>query len=200
MAHQEEAHQEEPVVEVRCMRCGWEGRWSEVEPVTVHEDYGDVCCYRCPHYEEGEVPGCALLDFATEGMAASGFCAWGGEAMTSATERLRALLDERGVEHVDAEDGHTQHTWWSDGDHEIAASNSGERLAVYNLTPEQAIDATLGRGTCRDLAETPDYRYKTQFECSECGYEYSSVGGFGCDYGDEPDFRYCPNCGRRVVE
>ena len=69
----------------------------------------------------------------------------------TATDELRRLLDERGVEHVDAEDGHTQHTWWSDGDHEIAACNSGERLAVYNLTPEQAIAATLRRGTCKEV-------------------------------------------------
>lgn len=53
--------------------------------------------------------------------------------------------------------------------------------------------------TCRDLAETPAYRDKTEFKCSECGYEYSAVGGFGCDYGDEPDFRFCPNCGKKAV-
>lgn len=109
--------------------------------------------------------------------------------MTSATDRLRALLDERGVEHVDAEDGHTQHTWWSDGDHEIAASNSGERLAVYNLTPEQAVAATLGPGTCRDVG-----RYA--FVCSECGWAsdepHHALGGFWP--------KYCPECGRKVVE
>lgn len=68
-------------------------------------------------------------------------------------------------------------------------------------TPADAIAriATLGRGECRDVADTPKYGDKTRFECSECGYEYSAVGGFGCDYGDEPDFRFCPNCGRRCV-
>ena len=76
----------------------------------------------------------------------------------TATDELRRMLDERGVEHTDAEDGHTQHTFWLGGDHEIAACNSGKRLAVYNLTPEQAIAATLGRGTCRKvyLVETSD--------------------------------------------
>lgn len=48
------------------------------------------------------------------------------------------------MEYTAAEDGHTQHTWWLGGDHKIAACNSGKRLAVYNLTPEQAIAATLG--------------------------------------------------------
>ena len=105
----------------------------------------------------------------------------------TATDTIRAMLDERGVEHVDAEDGHTQHTWWSDGDHEICASNSGERLAVYNLTPEQAIEATLGRGECKDTG-----RYC--FTCSECGWTanepHHAFGGFWPNY--------CPNCGRRV--
>ena len=58
----------------------------------------------------------------------------------------------------------------------------------------------MWRGTCHDLAVTPDYRDKTEFKCSACGYEYSAVGGFGCDYGDEPDFNYCPNCGRLVEQ
>lgn len=62
-----------------------------------------------------------------------------------------------------------------------------------------AITATVGAGTCHDPAETPSYRDKTEFKCSECGYEYSAVGGFGCEYGDEPDFNFCPNCGKKVV-
>ena len=114
------------------------------------------------------------------------------------------MLDERGVEWWpmhDTENGHRD-----DRDTEFLvygckhiAHEWGCRLQVDMLTPEQTIEATLGRGTCRDVAETPQYRDKTRFECSECGYEYSAVGGFGCDYGDEPDFNYCPNCGRKVV-
>ena len=108
----------------------------------------------------------------------------------TATDELRRLLDERGVEHVDAEDGHTQHTWWSDGDHEVAASNSGERLAVYNLTPEQAIAATLGRGTCRETVIDHYWR-----GCGSCGYIWEFMYGIGkCE---RPC--YCPNCGRRCV-
>jgi len=126
----------------------------------------------------------------------------------SATDELRRLLDERGVEwrktpHYSSESQDNETIFegneieWYANDH--LNGRLGLRALRYEVTPAQAIDATLGRGTCHDLAETPDYRYKTQFECSECGYEYSSVGGFGCDYGDEPDFRYCPNCGRRVI-
>jgi len=129
--------------------------------------------------------------------------------MISATDELRRLLDERGVEwrrtpHYSSESQDNETVFAGDGIEWYANDHLNGRLGLralrYEVTPEQAVAATLGPGTCRDLAETPDYRDKTQFECSECGYEYSSVGGFGCDYGDEPDFRYCPNCGRRVVE
>lgn len=112
--------------------------------------------------------------------------------MTAADE-LRRLLDERGVEHTDADDGHTQHTWWSDGDHEIAASNSGKRLAVYNLTPEQAIAATLGAGTCR--IKPWEMEQDTGFyDCMECECGYVS------DVSDWAKWHFCPTCGRRVVD
>ena len=108
----------------------------------------------------------------------------------TATDTIRAMLDERGVEHVDAEDGHTQHTWWSDGDHEICASNSGERLAVYNLTPEQAIEATLGMGECRLIPTRDKPRSKKPtLTCSECGWWTDRIND---------EWRYCPSCGKRV--
>lgn len=129
----------------------------------------------------------------------------------TATDELRRMLDERGVEHTDAEDGHTQHTWWSDGDHEIGASNSGKRLAVYNLTPEQAIAATLGRGTCRNVAESDEYSDRP-FTCSECGARgpmgngtYHIASSWAMEDGTHvfadswPVWKYCPNCGRKVV-
>lgn len=113
----------------------------------------------------------------------------------TATEELRRMLDERGVEwHGDIA------TYWCDADavESLFADNALD-VSLYAISPEQAIEATLGRGTCKDIDETRKFSDKTRFECSECGYEYSAVGGFGCDYGDEPDFNYCPNCGRRVV-
>lgn len=113
----------------------------------------------------------------------------------TATEELRRLLDERGVKHVDAEDGHTQHTWWSDGDHEIAASNNGKRLAVYGLDPEQAVEATLGRRECRLVrhGNLTDWPEMVCWSCSVCDF------GWHHDVNDK-QFRYCPNCGRRVVD
>jgi predicted RNA-binding Zn-ribbon protein involved in translation (DUF1610 family) len=124
----------------------------------------------------------------------------------TATDRLRDLLDERGIEHVDDDDGHTRHTWWSDGDHEISACNSGEKLAGYNLIPEQIIAATVGTRTCRNISKVTDTRgRKIRFVCSECGawidsefiwdYEYSSGGS---PWVQDCKLNYCPNCGRRI--
>ena len=66
----------------------------------------------------------------------------------SATERLRALLDERGVKHTDPAEWLT---YWNDADgHVWSASEmktgllSVSTAGVGSLTPEQAIDATLG--------------------------------------------------------
>ena len=119
----------------------------------------------------------------------------------SATERLRQLLDERGVEYKyrDMFGKHVIH-WGTPVVNGAMFTDGGKwtELVIENTTPEQAVEATLGRGTCKDVAETPKFSDKTRFECSACGYEYSAVGGFGCDYGDEPDFNFCPNCGRRV--
>mgnify|MGYP007115359996 CR=1 FL=1 len=114
--------------------------------------------------------------------------------MTSATEILRRLLDERGVEWWpmhDVENGYRE-----DRDTEFlvygckhVAHEWGCRLQVDMLTPEQAIDATLGRGTCRDVG-----RYA--FVCSVCGWAsdepHHVLGGFWP--------KYCPECGRAVVE
>lgn len=117
----------------------------------------------------------------------------------SATKRLRELLDERGVEWDNYIRPFPQTAFNVNGVvWQVKELVTGLDVSTRYLTPEQAIAATLGRGTCHDLAETPAYRDKTEFKCSECGYEYSAVGGFGCDCGDEPDFNYCPNCGRRV--
>lgn len=122
----------------------------------------------------------------------------------TATDELRRMLDERGVKWCPSAWDRSTETYWKTADGNGCLATQGEtklRLSFADyLTPEQAIEATLGRGTCKDIAETCKFSDKTRFECSECGYEYSAVGGFGCDYGDEPDFNYCPNCGRKVSE
>ena len=109
--------------------------------------------------------------------------------MASATERLRALLDERGVEHYDG----TESTLWLKDENGYRASadevdNGMMQLHVWCTTPEQAVAATLGPGTCRDVG-----RYA--FVCSECGWAsdepHHVLGGFWP--------KYCPECGKRVV-
>lgn len=132
----------------------------------------------------------------------------------TATERLRELLDERGVEWDEYGDGYTllRHG----GREYTVQPNVCNRLIVTNLTPEQAIAATLGlcnctndctkgerTGTCNaDETETWECvcdqigRYGKRvtihvMECSECGHTYEHVNG---------DYEFCPHCGRRVVE
>lgn len=113
----------------------------------------------------------------------------------SATDELRRLLDERGVKWGDdgypttctvwASDGIVWHGLWRDGCIELIA----------HLTPAQAIDATLGRGTCHAVFEvdamSEDERVG-EFVCSECGETFGD--------GRDQLLHYCPSCGRAVVK
>ena len=110
----------------------------------------------------------------------------------TATDELRRMLDERGVEHYDG----TEMTLWLKDEHGYRASanelHSG-RLSVHIWcdTPEHAIEATLGRGECDNIHEPPKdatFWPSPHFKCSECGATHISI-----DY-----VFYCPNCGRKV--
>lgn len=117
--------------------------------------------------------------------------------MTSATDELRRLLDERGVEHYDG----TECTLW---DYEQTSESTGcyrcsadeirdgfVNVWMHHLTPAQVIDATLGRGTCHETIINHHWR-----GCGSCGYIWEFMYGIGkCE---RP--RYCPVCGRKVVE
>lgn len=136
--------------------------------------------------------------------------------MTSATERIRAMLDERGVEYTVV---HGYHEYiWEFGESGIArASRIGTKgliqMIVTGITPEQAIAATLGSCNCSDNCtngertetcradETDTWECvrddlggygKTMtvhvMECTECGHVYEHVNG---------DYEYCPRCGRK---
>lgn len=121
-------------------------------------------------------------------------------------ELLRRLLDERGVE------------WWNQTDPEpqtVTMARLGDQLIEYHenangttgyhvwnmhdLTPEQAVEATLGRGECHDIGDPSD------FCCSECGARmftdtgetYTMIDSLG-NIIEQPNF--CPNCGRRIKE
>ena len=72
----------------------------------------------------------------------------------SAIERLRALLDELGAEW---EEFHGEPMWMGDDGRwyyaiqEITRYGADGGVVVHHLTPEQAVEATLGRGTCREV-------------------------------------------------
>ena len=117
----------------------------------------------------------------------------------SATEILRRMLNERGVEYT-ANERDTQ--WWpKDNPAGVLAENSRyphDTLDVYGLTPEQAIAATLGSssctndctnsertGTCHDAAG----KQMAFFACSACGATI-----------ERKHPRFCHGCGRKVVD
>ena len=125
----------------------------------------------------------------------------------TAIERTQELLDERGVKHV----GNGGMTKWTNEDGCVcrAYTRPGHLtidVAIMDASPEQAISATLGPGTCRiDVLNTGDC---AGYECSEyimhcnrCGHEFGHVlyNEDGDVWMSEPP-NYCPNCGRRIVE
>lgn len=114
----------------------------------------------------------------------------------TATEELRRLLYECGVKYRAIGDA----TFWEthDGAFRYKAKSYAGKLMVMTccsqkctvMTPEQAIAATLGPGTCRmerDNAWSSDY----EWHCTECGEHVSTC--------NEPP-RFCPSCGRKVVD
>ena len=108
----------------------------------------------------------------------------------TATDELRRLLDERRVEYKDRNvfGKHVFH--WGKPFHGAMFTDGGEwtELVVENATPAQAVEATLGMGTCRECAGMEDV-----FECSECGMRYEG-------WALKRWARYCPNCGAKVVD
>ena len=106
----------------------------------------------------------------------------------TATDELRRMLDERGVEWCPSAWDRSTETYWKTTDGNGCLATQGEtklRLSFADyLTAEQAIEATLGRGTCHDAAIEGEW-----FECSECGTVKQLIHPY-----------YCPNCGRKVVD
>lgn len=116
--------------------------------------------------------------------------------MTSATERLRALLDERGVEWDKGAFPNEAHTYWQDA---VAKPWNEQCLFVMAvLTPEQAVAATLGPGTCKpvisDNLNESEGTGDAWADCSECGHLLFVL----TDPNSQPP-NYCPGCGKRVV-
>lgn len=113
----------------------------------------------------------------------------------TATDELRKMLDE--AEEYYKTSGNK--TWWGrpidmqtgkpiNVFHYQAQPMGEDRLFVelQLATPAQAIAATLGAGTCHDVAGMDDV-----FECSACGGRYQA-------WAIKRWARYCPDCGRRI--
>lgn len=124
----------------------------------------------------------------------------------TATDELRRMLDERGVEwrktpHYSSESQDNETVFAGDGIEWYANDHLngklGLRAARYEVTPEQAIEATLGRGTCHITVQ--DNMTETEgmgdvwLECDACGWQMPLEPS-------TPRFNYCPNCGARVGE
>ena len=120
---------------------------------------------------------------------------------TASTERLRKLLDERGIEHFDYDKGGRTQTQWEAPDGKryftYGTYNNPAKTAKLVIswfpTPEQAIAATLGNGECEiETTESwlPAERYH---RCKHCGAFFAVMDASG----DIPPC-VCPNCGKAV--
>lgn len=123
--------------------------------------------------------------------------------MSSATDTIRAMLDERGVEWTEPNNKARSHTtYWTAGFLRCIAVEFNDGMVSIasssgDITPEQAVEATLGRGTCRMEKRHMDWR------CTGCGEIVGTddpTSELFIDGNAVELWRYCPNCGRKVVD
>lgn len=115
----------------------------------------------------------------------------------SATDRLRLLLDECGMDWLPDVYHKDTDTVWRVGRFEWRASEREDGklligcMSLWNLPPAKAVEVSIGK-TCHNVA--PEY---LDYLCSECGFvHYHSDEN---DDGDGNDWEYCPRCGSKVV-
>ncbi len=112
----------------------------------------------------------------------------------TATDELRRMLDERGVEWMPSVWSAKDETFYKVGEVGFLATelSSGRmKVSVEGYpTPEQAIEATLGRGTCKPVDGYDDDGEEIGTCCSECGSPWPVYYVV----------RYCPVCGCKVVD
>lgn len=117
-----------------------------------------------------------------------------GDDRMNATDELRKMLNEQGIEWKSIT---PLITFFKVDNKEFRAYEYGslyeefDGLQIVNTTPytpEQAIAVTLRSRTCQ-LTDNGPWGYT--YECSECGAAFD-VGIF------DGKVNFCPNCGRRV--
>ena len=104
------------------------------------------------------------------------------------TTNLREKLMERGIEYATNDHMGVCETSWNG--FTVMQLTPSAKL-IMTVTPEQAIAATVGNGTCEMRLLWCDY------EDGEC-YECSSCEGMTYTHGWEPS--YCERCGAKVVK
>lgn len=122
----------------------------------------------------------------------------------TATEILRRLLDERGVKWMPIAWNPKRETFYHAANGVgICADEYADGVKIYTdatITPEQAVEATLGRGTCHKLPASGEktciVRHNSTHLTMEFGYWRCSECGCECFEGA----RYCMGCGARVVD
>ena len=120
----------------------------------------------------------------------------------SATDDIRVLLGEHGVNCEIHDTKKRKDTLWDfrESSHAMFSEyRDGTTVFVMSgslWTPEQAVEATLGRSECRfrTVERFIDARRSRadMCECDRCGYRCAR--GFIQD----ERFKYCPNCGARI--
>lgn len=125
----------------------------------------------------------------------------------SATDELRRMLDERGVEWYEPT-AKPNTTWFPDSfGINCRVKPWGEVLQVkrYGLTPKNAIAVTLGGGECEmDVLDTGNEaayeHYEYIMHCANCHHEFGYVqyNEDGDTWQDEKP-NYCPHFGLKVV-
>ena len=113
----------------------------------------------------------------------------------TATEELRRMLDKRGVEwrktpHYSSESQDNETIFEGSGIEWYANDHMNGRIGLralrYEVTPEQAIEATLGRGEC-------EVEYVSEWmgwHCKACDVLWQGLR--------DQRSHFCPNCGRKV--
>ena len=119
--------------------------------------------------------------------------------MTSATDELRRLLDERGVAHSD----HYLSTTWRDEHgilHLAGEPMADGSLVVDMLTPEQAIAATLGSERHVETCEIESEVWHDHGGYDSDTYEWALSCGHSVEWLDNKPPKHCPECGAKVVK